>query len=85
MADLEVARDDGSVAEQTTGQRLHNLDRRDPAERHRRGAPAQRPVEDGDLLASDHDPRPFPAPDGAHVSGKGCPPTPRMRRQCGLA
>ena len=62
--DLEVAGDERPVAKEPTGQGLLDLDRPHPGERHRRGAPAEDPVGDEELLGRQDDVRPVPAENG---------------------
>src|SRR5919204_178587 len=61
---LEVPGDERSVAEEPPGDALLHLDRVDPLEADRRGAPPNDAVDDEELLGRDDDARPLPPNDG---------------------
>ena len=66
MRDLQVADHDRPVVEQSAEQRLLHFDRTDAREPNGRGATAQRPVDDEELLRRQNDVRPLPKPHGPH-------------------
>lgn len=64
--DLEVARDDGPVAEDAAQEGLLDLDRPHLREPDGGGMTAERPVDDEELLAGENDAGVIPAPDGGN-------------------